>query len=140
RLLFTFPDHLEVDARVDAESPQTIEGREERDDRSLVVAGRTAEESPLGIEWGLRTFPVHLVLARAKGAASHHRNEWIRLPLRRGHRLAVVVRIEDDGVPRSRAAEGAHHQRRCSFRAELQRLEAPLPQEDLESIGSSSEP
>src|SRR5205823_736589 len=78
-LLLTLPDKTNVGMQRDLRRPQCIERGKLRDDRRLIVRGRTRVEPLLAVY------------------SAQHRSEWrAALPFRWGHRLAVVVRIEDD--------------------------------------------
>src|SRR5689334_2438956 len=73
-----------------------IQSCQQSDDRRLVVTGRPRIDSPLGIEWlsHLRQWD-HLPVPLDWTGAQHWLKWWCD-PLLRIHRLAVIMRIEQD--------------------------------------------
>ena len=89
---------------------QRIDCREKRDDRCLVIADGPAKHPPLRIKRRAHRFQVNIVLAGIQRTAAHLRQERVRFPLRRRHRLAVVVSVEHHGALGSGALQGSKHQ------------------------------
>ena len=72
--------------------------------------------------------------------AAHHRYEGVRVPLRWGHWLAIVVSVENYRASGARSSQISEDERWCAdARGKLLRLETALLQQRLQSVRSCGE-
>src|SRR6266567_1190918 len=96
RFLLAVKKEFEIRCRIRSRCFQSVESGEHRNDRGLVVRSRPRIEPPLGIEPLTRFWKRHDSPAGFKRLITQRWFERIGCPLRRFHRLAIVVRIEAD--------------------------------------------
>src|SRR5258706_2048697 len=96
RFLLAVKKEFEIRCKIRSQRLQSIERREHRNNRSLVVGSRPRIEPPLGIELLARFWKRYDSSARFKRLITQRWFERIGRPLRRFHGLAIVVCIEAD--------------------------------------------
>src|SRR4029078_663257 len=99
-LLLPLQKELQVDGGRDAGGAYRVERREQADDGRLVVARRPGVEHPSRIDRSRGRRDV--LPSRLHGAVALARLPRLAGPLRGVNRLAVIVRVKDDGPPGAR--------------------------------------
>src|SRR5262249_6963195 len=95
-LLLAFAEELQVDGQRDTGGLEGVEGREDADDRRLVVARGAGVEPRLRSERALPRAPRYVLPAVLDRTIAQRRRERRARPLRRVDGLAVVVRVDDE--------------------------------------------